>query len=55
VKNICGVMGRLPAEIWAMTPADTDFLCEAWNAEQGDQGPAAPTDDEYEALLAAHG
>lgn len=49
-------MGRLPAEVRAMTPKETDLLIEGWNdAQGGDAGPAAPTDDEYEALVRRYG
>lgn len=49
-------MGRLPAEVRAMTPKETDLLVEGWNAAQGDDaGPAAPSDAEYEELVRAYG
>ena len=36
-------MGRLPSEIWALTPADTDLLVRGWNeaqaAQRGDVQP----------------
>lgn len=41
--NICGIMGRLPQEVLAMTPRDTDLLVRAWNAAQAAaSGEVAP-------------
>lgn len=41
--NICGVMGRLPAEVRAMTPEETVLLVAGWNAAQQEQsGNPAP-------------
>lgn len=48
-------MGRLPAEVRAMTPKETDLLIEGWNAAQGGDGPPAPTDAEYEELVRRYG
>ncbi|PYE80813.1 hypothetical protein DFP88_11123 [Pseudoroseicyclus aestuarii] len=37
-------MGRLPAEMRALTPAETALLVTAWNEAQGEGPlPAAPT------------
>lgn len=35
-------MGRLPAEVRAMTPAETSLLVEAWNDAQSGDGPPQP-------------
>jgi hypothetical protein len=49
-------MGRLPAEVRALTPKETDLLIEGWNAaNEADTGPAAPTDAEYEELVRKYG
>lgn len=41
-------MGRTPAEVRAMTPAETALMVEGWNAANGeDKGPAPMT---YERL-----
>lgn len=50
-------MGRLPAEVRAMTPRETAELIEAWNAAQSEASGkvAPPTIDEYEALVARYG
>lgn len=48
-------MGRLPAEVRTMTPAETSILIAAWNeAQQGDE-PAAPTADEMAELVKNYG
>lgn len=48
-------MGRLPAEVRAMTPAETDVLIAAWNEAQAGDEVAPPTDDEYEDLVRRYG
>lgn len=48
-------MGRLPAEVRAMTPAETDLLIKGWNDAQGSQMPDAPTAEEYHELVAKYG
>lgn len=48
-------MGRLPAEIRALTPWETAELIEAWNEAQGGDEPAAPTLEDYDALVARYG
>lgn len=49
-------MGRLPAEVRAMTPAETELLVRAWNeANSGSDMPDAPTADEYEELVRQYG
>lgn len=41
--NICGTMGRLPHEIRAMTPRDTELLVRGWNDAQATaRGEIAP-------------
>jgi hypothetical protein len=57
VKNICGNMGRLPAEVRAMTPLELIELVEGWNAAQSEASGQvqAPTDAEYEELVAKYG
>lgn len=46
--------GLLPADVRAMTPVETDLLVQGWNEAQSD-GTEAPTDAEYEALVAKYG
>ena len=53
--NICGVMGRLPAEVWAMTPRDTALLVEAWNEAQQGDSVAPPTPEEHAELMSRYG
>jgi len=48
-------MGLLPAQVWAMTPLDTDLLIGGWNSAQGDQMPDAPTIDEFDELVRRYG
>jgi hypothetical protein len=48
-------MGRLPAEVRALTPEEAGLLIEAWNAAQEGAGPAAPTDAEFEDLVRRYG
>ncbi|GHC12503.1 hypothetical protein GCM10007291_07190 [Gemmobacter nanjingensis] len=48
-------MGLLPAQVWAMTPLDTDLLITGWNEAQGDQMPAAPTMEEMDDLIRRYG
>ena len=50
-------MGLRPAEVRVMTPDETTLLIEGWNAAQADASGKieAPTDAEYEALVAAYG
>lgn len=44
-------MGRLPAELRAMTPEETTLLVEAWNAAQkGSAPPPAMSRDRFEEL-----
>lgn len=45
----------MPAEIRALTPWETAELVEAWNAAQHGDEPAAPTVEEYDALVARYG
>lgn len=47
--------GRLPGEIWALTPAQTDELVTAWNDAQAGDQLAAPTPEEYDTLVARYG
>ena len=46
-----------PAEVWAMTPDEMNLLVEGWNAAQAEQSGEveAPSDEEYEALVAKYG
>lgn len=44
----------MPADVRAMTPAETDLLVQGWNEAQTDSTPA-PTDAEYEELVAKYG
>lgn len=48
-------MGRLPAEIRALTPAETELVVRAWNAAQAGDGPAPPSEAQYEELVARYG
>jgi len=48
-------MGRTPADIRSMTPAETDLLVRSWNAAQAESGPAAPSDAEFEELVKNYG
>lgn len=50
-------MGRLPAEIRAMTPLETIELIESWNAAQraASGKVEAPTQAEFEDLVAKYG
>lgn len=48
------IPGLLPAQLRDMTPKETDLLIRGWNDAQADH-VAAPTDAEYEALLAECG
>lgn len=47
-------MGRLPAEVRAMTPEETALLVAGWNAAQGSSMPDAPTVDELQDLKARY-
>jgi hypothetical protein len=47
-------MGRVPAEVWAMTPADTALLVEGWNAAQGGDMPKAMSRERLEELKARY-
>lgn len=53
--NMCGVMGRLPAEIRALTPLETFEMVEAWNAANAGDQVDAPTSEEFEDLVAKYG
>lgn len=50
-------MGRLPPEIWALTPLETADLIQGWNEAQaaasGEVDP--PTMDAFEELKARYG
>lgn len=50
-------MGRMPAEIRALTPRETIELIESWNAAQAAAAGqvTAPTDAEFEELVAKYG
>lgn len=50
-------MGRLPAEVRALTPRETGLLVEAWNeAQRAASGEVAPpSDEQFEALVAKYG
>lgn len=48
-------MGRLPAEVRAMTPADTDLLIAGWNDAHAGDSVQAPTIEEYEELVRRYG
>ena len=50
-------MGRLPAEVRAMTPDETVLLTQGWNEAQAEAygQVQAPTDDEFQALLDRYG
>lgn len=48
-------MGRLPAEVWALTPADTVLLVEAFNAAQKRDDVEPPSRAEYEELVRRYG
>lgn len=52
---MCGVMGRLPAEIRALTPLETFEMVEAWNAANAGDQVDAPTSEEFEDLVAKYG
>ena len=44
-------MGRLPAEVRAMTPRETALLVQGWNeAQAGDGAPPAMTMDRFDEL-----
>lgn len=45
----------MPAEVRAMTPAETTLLIEGWNAAQQSSQPQAPSDAEYEELVRKYG
>lgn len=49
-------MGRLPAEVRAMTPAETTILIQGWNEAHAD-GDALPSDigDTYDELIEKYG
>lgn len=55
VINICGVMGRVPAEVRALTPIETFELVEAWNAAQASDEVAPPSADEFDDLVRRYG
>jgi hypothetical protein len=55
VINICGTMGRLPAEIRALSPLETFELVEAWNAVNASDEVDAPTADEFDDLVRRYG
>lgn len=55
IRNICGVMGWTPADVRALTPADTALLIEGWNEAHGEGGDAYPTRAEHEELMAKYG
>jgi hypothetical protein len=46
-----------PAKVRAMTPDETSLLIQGWNEAQkaAGGGVQAPSDAEYEALVAKHG
>lgn len=48
-------MGRLPAEVRALTPWETDELVRAWNEAQGGESVSAPSPEDYDALVARYG
>ena len=49
-------MGFLPAQVWGMTPKDTDLLVSGWNdAQQGDGMPPAPSMEEFDDLVRRYG
>jgi hypothetical protein len=48
------VLGRSPAEIRALTPAETALMVESWNAAQAGDQVAAPSLDEYEELVSRY-
>jgi len=48
-------MGRLPAELRAMTPEETDLLIAGWNEAQAGDKVQPPTDEEYEELVKRYG
>jgi len=50
-------MSLTPATVRAMTPEETDLLIAGWNEAQASASGevAAPTDDEYESLVARYG
>ena len=49
--QIAGATGRLPADIWAMTPRETAEMVEAWNGARADTAPAPMTRDRLEDLV----
>lgn len=57
VRNICGTMGRLPAEVRAMTPSETMDLVAGWNAAQAEASGKveAPSRAVTEDLMARYG
>jgi len=48
-------MGRLPAEVRALTPCETFEMVEAWNAANAGDVVAAPTSDEFDELVGRYG
>lgn len=48
-------MGRLPAEVRALTPWETDELVHAWNEAQAGDALSPPSPEEYDALVARYG
>ena len=49
-------MGRLPAEVRALTPAETTILIHAWNeANAGDDALPSDIGDTYDELVEKYG
>lgn len=57
MKNLCGVLGRLPSEILHMTPWETDLLVQAWNEAQdaASDEVAPPSIEDYDDLVRRYG
>lgn len=48
-------MGRLPAEVRAMTPEETIQLLTGWNDAQAGDAVQPPSEDQYEDLVRRYG
>lgn len=48
-------MGRLPAEVRAMTPEETALLIEGWNEAQSGDDAGVMDADEYHDLVRRYG
>lgn len=48
-------MGHLPRDIWALQPWECDELILGWNESQAGDAVAAPSPEDYDALVAKYG